>query len=234
MFIARKQIGCEDFTGKAGGEGITIAVLDTGISTHPDFGGRILAFRDFVNDMPYVYDDSGHGTHVCGIAAGNGLLSRGRYRGVAPGASLVVGKVLNEQGDGSVDAMLKGLSWILENKDRWKIRIVNISVGFGGTMPEKKEMLLRVKMEEAWEEGLRNLFCQRSGGSLIPEAGLSGTGDGNCVLQCFLPEGGSAYPGSLYGKKRHIHGNAHGERLSGTFIGKISGFKQGAGKVPAA
>lgn len=49
MFIARKQIGCEDFTGKAGGEGITIAVLDTGISTHPDFGGRILAFRDFVN-----------------------------------------------------------------------------------------------------------------------------------------------------------------------------------------
>ena len=52
MFIARKQIGCEDFTGKAGGEGITIAVLDTGISTHPDFGGRILAFRDFVNDMP--------------------------------------------------------------------------------------------------------------------------------------------------------------------------------------
>ncbi len=149
MFIARKQIGCEDFTGKAGGEGITIAVLDTGISTHPDFGGRILAFRDFVNDMPYVYDDSGHGTHVCGIAAGNGLLSRGRYRGVAPGASLVVGKVLNEQGDGSVDAMLKGLSWILENKDRWKIRIVNISVGFGGTMPEKKEMLLRVKMEEA-------------------------------------------------------------------------------------
>ena len=154
MFIARKQIGCEDFTGKAGGEGITIAVLDTGISTHPDFGGRILAFRDFVNDMPYVYDDSGHGTHVCGIAAGNGLLSRGRYRGVAPGASLVVGKVLNEQGDGSVDAMLKGLSWILENKDRWKIRIVNISVGFGGTMPEKKEMLLRVKMEEAWEEGL--------------------------------------------------------------------------------
>ena len=89
MFIARKQIGCEDFTGKAGGEGITIAVLDTGISTHPDFGGRILAFRDFVNDMPYVYDDSGHGTHVCGIAAGNGLLSRGRYRGVAPGASLL-------------------------------------------------------------------------------------------------------------------------------------------------
>ena len=107
MFIARKQIGCEDFTGKGGGEGITIAVLDTGISTHPDFRGRILAFRDFVNGMPYVYDDSGHGTHVCGIAAGNGQLSRGRYRGVAPRASLVVGKVLNEQGDGSVDAMLK-------------------------------------------------------------------------------------------------------------------------------
>lgn len=154
MFIARKQIGCEDFTGKGGGEGITIAVLDTGISTHPDFGGRILAFRDFVNGMPYVYDDSGHGTHVCGIAAGNGQLSRGRYRGVAPRANLVVGKVLNEQGDGSVDAMLKGLSWILENKDRWRICIVNISVGLGGRLPEKREILLREKMEEVWEEGL--------------------------------------------------------------------------------
>lgn len=54
MFIARKQIGCEDFTGKGGGEGVTIAVLDTGISTHPDFGGRILAFRDFVNGMLHV------------------------------------------------------------------------------------------------------------------------------------------------------------------------------------
>lgn len=97
MFIARKQIGCEDFTGKAGGEGITIAVLDTGISTHPDFGGRILAFRDFVNDMPYVYDDSGHGTHVCGIAAGT-VCFEGQIPGRGAGGEPGCGKGLKRAG----------------------------------------------------------------------------------------------------------------------------------------
>lgn len=51
------------FTGK----GVNVAVLDTGISRHPDFDGRILMFRDFVRGKQRLYDDNGHGTHVAGI-----------------------------------------------------------------------------------------------------------------------------------------------------------------------
>ncbi len=61
MLRVRKQVYCSDrYTGK----GITVAILDTGISRHPDFGSRILGFTDFVNGRVGLYDDDTHGTHV--------------------------------------------------------------------------------------------------------------------------------------------------------------------------
>lgn len=154
MERVRKQIGCENFNTKEKGHGVTIAVLDTGIAMHPDFSGRILAFKDFVSGKNSIYDDSGHGTHVCGIACGSGFASGGRYRGIAPEANLVVGKVLNNKGDGSVENMLTGLDWIQKNQKIWNIRILNISVGLGGRVDEKKEKNLRNKLEEIWADGI--------------------------------------------------------------------------------
>ena len=61
------------------GRGITAAVLDTGISRHPDYSERIVAFRDFVNGKPSCYDDASHGTHVAGILGGSGNSSGGKY-----------------------------------------------------------------------------------------------------------------------------------------------------------
>lgn len=70
----------EKFTG----EGITAAILDSGIAAHEDFGDRILAFSDFVSGRGMPYDDNGHGTHIAGILAGSGKRSDGRYAGIAP------------------------------------------------------------------------------------------------------------------------------------------------------
>ena len=90
-------------------------------------------FRDFTDSgETYISgtcrDDSGHGTHVAGILAGDGKLSAGMYAGLAPRARLVAGKVLDREGNGNVENVLKGIEWILEVMDRYDIRIVNISV----------------------------------------------------------------------------------------------------------
>lgn len=154
MYRVRQQIGCSDSYQIGGGENITIAVLDTGAVKHPDFANRILAFKDFIKGKSNCYDDSGHGTHVCGIACGNGYLSEGRYKGIAPKAGLILGKVLDEKGDGIVESMLDGIDWVIENREKYNTRILNISVGIGGKMDEQKEILLRDKLEEAWNEGI--------------------------------------------------------------------------------
>ncbi len=151
------------------GRGVTVAVLDSGFGKHPDMAAKVLCFRDFVNDRHLMYDDNGHGTHVCGIICGDGTLSGGRYRGIAPGANLVVCKVLDEKGDGTTEHMLQGLKWVLENKEQYRIRILNISVGIGEIIRKEKEEALCRKLEELWNSGI----------VVICAAGNKGPGDGS-------------------------------------------------------
>lgn len=155
MFRVRKQIGCTDeIVNACGMYGVTIAMLDTGIAAHPDFDNRVIDFRDFVNEKREAYDDSGHGTHVAGCMCGNGKLSGGKYKGIAPASKLLVGKVLDYRGDGVIENMISGIDWILQNKRKYDIRILNISIGMGEIKDkEKMERLLR-KVDEAWQSGL--------------------------------------------------------------------------------
>jgi len=73
------------------GSGVKVAVVDSGIAPHPDLEGKIIAWKDFVNNISQPYDDNGHGTHVAGTIAGTGKL--GYKTGVAPGADLIGVKV---------------------------------------------------------------------------------------------------------------------------------------------
>ncbi len=107
------------------GTGIKLAVIDTGIDdTHPDFAGRIKAMESFVGNSPL--DDNGHGTHVAGIAAGNGAKSNGRYVGVAPEADLYVAKVLDAQGGGSMSSVMAGIEWAVLDQ---RVQVINLSLG---------------------------------------------------------------------------------------------------------
>jgi hypothetical protein len=106
------------------GAGVTVGVLDTGIKAdHPDLAGKVVEARDFTGTRPDASDDIGHGTHVAGIIAGTGAASGGRYRGVAPDAKLVSGKVCVNFGCPESD-VIAGMEWIAP-----KVHVVNMSLG---------------------------------------------------------------------------------------------------------
>ncbi|MFI6063375.1 S8 family serine peptidase [Streptomyces sp. NPDC051286] len=93
------------------GEGVKVAVLDTGVDqTHPDLAGRVVKTANFT-DSPTTGDSFGHGTHVTSIVGGSGAASGGARRGVAPGADLIVGKVLGDDGSGSESQVIAGMEW---------------------------------------------------------------------------------------------------------------------------
>ena len=113
-------------------------------------------------------DDSGHGTHVAGILSGSGRVSNGLYAGMAPEASLLVGKVLDREGNGNVENVIAGIRWILEQKDRYGVGIVNISVGTQPDLAMYQKCLFLDAVEELWDSGL---VVAVSAGNYGPGAG---------------------------------------------------------------
>jgi len=115
------------------GAGVGIAVIDSGVANwHDDLGAtRVTRFVDFVNFQAAAYDDYGHGTHVAGIIAGDGHDSGGRRRGIAPGATLLVEKVLDASGQGYISNVIAAIDYAIANKDALNLRIVNLSVAAG-------------------------------------------------------------------------------------------------------
>ncbi|MBU5311374.1 S8 family peptidase [Tissierella carlieri] len=114
------------------GKGITVAVIDTGVAPHYDLTrptNRIVGFKDMISGKEIPYDDNGHGTHVAGIIAGNGLSSNGKYMGVAPKANILGIKALDEYGGGSTSDIIAAISYVVETKDKYNTKIINISLG---------------------------------------------------------------------------------------------------------
>ncbi|MFD6422523.1 S8 family serine peptidase [Streptomyces sp. NPDC060198] len=93
------------------GTGIKVAVLDTGIDAdHPDVKDRVLESKSFVPGED-VDDKNGHGTHVASTVAGSGAASGGLNKGVAPGAGLLIGKVLGDSGEGADSGIIEAMEW---------------------------------------------------------------------------------------------------------------------------
>lgn len=135
------------------GENITIAILDTGVINHRDLRGRILCFKDCVEGRMQLYDDNGHGTHIAGILAGNGFVSNGKYTGIAPKANVVVVKVLDKRGMGKEDTVVNGIRWIIDNRIKYNIKIVNISFGtINSQNIEQSKMMQAVEL--LWDVGI--------------------------------------------------------------------------------
>lgn len=179
MKKAGEQIHLE-FARKANitGKGIGIAVMDTGIAPHPDFTqkeNRIAAFHDVLHHREIFYDDSGHGTHVSGILAGNGICSNGIYAGVAPQAHLIAVKVLDQRGNGTIPDVLEGIAWVLDHRKEYDIRIVNISVGSRKLRDRQENERLIAGVEMLWKSGLVVVAAAGNGGPAPKSIGLPGS-----------------------------------------------------------
>jgi serine protease AprX len=113
------------------GQGVTVAVLDSGINTqHAALAGKVIASVSTVTGDSSTADLFGHGTHVAGIIAGGTTGTTALYNGgIAPGAQLVNVRVLGATGSGLTSDVIAGIEWVLANKSTYNIRVINLSLG---------------------------------------------------------------------------------------------------------
>ncbi len=156
-----QQIGAPAMWAKGlTGKGISVGVLDTGIDeTHPDLAGSVVASKDFSGSESGVVDKAGHGTHVASIITGDGTASEGRFKGVAPDAKLVIGKVLDDTGSGQFSWLIAGMEWMATQN----VKVVNMSLG--GGIPSDGKDPVSLALDE---------ISERSGTLFVVAAGNSG------------------------------------------------------------
>nr|WP_189317221.1 S8 family serine peptidase [Streptomyces brasiliensis] len=151
------------------GKGVKIAVLDTGVdATHPDLKGQVTESKNF-SGAADATDHFGHGTHVASIAAGTGAKSGGKYKGVAPDARILNGKVLDDDGFGDDSSILAGMEWAAQQG----ADVVNLSLG-GYDTPEIDPLEAEVDKLSA-EKGV--LFAIAAGNEGPESIGSPGSAD---------------------------------------------------------
>src|SRR4051812_36515089 len=175
----------------ANGSGITVALLDTGIASVPDLAGRVVPVRNDLNLLnpsspcenltgePTCEDNYGHGTFIAGLIAGNGASSNGAWSGTAPNANILSVKVAGRDGSADVSSVLAGIQWVVSFKDRYGIKVLNLSLGTDSTQSYRVDPL-NFAVEKAWDSGVTVVVAASNRG---PDAGtISKPGDDPLVV----------------------------------------------------
>ncbi|MBV8692345.1 MAG: S8 family peptidase [Actinobacteria bacterium] len=164
--VAPQEMQADDMW-RAGytGQGVTVAVIDTGIANVPDLAGRIVPVKNDLNLLqapqpclnlsgePDCTDNHGHGTFVAGLIAGNGASSNGAWKGIAPSANVLSVKVAGRDGSADVSNVLAAIQWVVSFKDRYGIKVVNLSLGTDSTQSYTVDPL-NFAVEKAWDSGI--------------------------------------------------------------------------------
>ncbi|MFN2625606.1 MAG: S8 family serine peptidase [Mycobacteriales bacterium] len=164
------------------GQGVGVAIIDTGVSSMPDFAGRVVYGPDLSGEGTTV-DSYGHGTVMAGLAAGSGADSAGNvggaYTGTAPKATIVAVKTAGRNGATDVTTVLQAMHWVAAYKDQFNIRVVNLSLGFPSTQDPAVDPL-NFAVERLWRAGI---FVVVAAGNTGPNNGsVQKPGDDPLVL----------------------------------------------------
>jgi serine protease AprX len=189
--IWRQAIGLpRDFrSGGPTGQGATVALIDTGVTNSADLGNRVLARVD-LTPAHDGYDRYGHGTHMSGLIAGDGMLSGGKWEGAAPRANLVSIKVAGRDGSTDVSIVLAALQWVVAHRTKYNIRVLNLSYGTDSVQSYRRDPL-DFAVERAWFSGIFVVVAAGNGG---PSAGtIDKPGDDPYVLTV----GGASLNGTI-------------------------------------
>ena len=141
------------------GRGVTMAFLDSGFYPHPDImqpRRRLLAYKNVAGGNKYDFEkstnSSWHGMQTSVAAVGNGYLSGGLYRGIASDAELVLVQVAGPAGI-TYKTIVSGFEWVIKKKERYNIRILNVSLGTAAEQPYRLNTLDGLA-EDAMQAGI--------------------------------------------------------------------------------
>ena len=180
------------------GKGVTIAVLDTGLwnDIGQNYGKRLLASIDVTNGGtgPVRDDPYGHGTHITSIAASGAFNLTGQRLGIAPDANLVVVRAFNGEGAGRYADVIRGVNWIVANKAKYNIRVLNLSFGAEPQSNYWDDPLNQAVMA-AWQAGITVVASAGNSGPLPMSIDVPGNVP-YVITVGALTDNGTPYDGS--------------------------------------
>ena len=196
------------------GKGVTVAFLDSGFYPHPDLLNRVIAYEDLTRERCDLFSTQPveswqwHGTQTSVAAAGNGQLSNGVYRGLAHEAELVLVKV-SERGRITEEHIAASIHWVIANRERYKIRVLNISLGGDEDVPCSRSIV-----DQAAEEAISH------GIAVIAAAGNSGAEGRHSIPPANSPSvitvGGYTDHNRLNGNELDLYHSNFGATADGT------------------
>src|SRR4029077_15955209 len=165
------------------GAGIGIALIDSGVASHPDLNlgavplSRVVYQQSFVPGNSSASDQYGHGTHIAGLIAGDGLSSTGplytkTFKGIAPGANIVNLRVLDANGGSTDSVVIAAINQAISLKSTYNIRVINLSLGRAGYETYKLDPLCQA-VEKAWKNGIVVVVAAGNNGRYQPTSGYA-------------------------------------------------------------
>lgn len=165
------------------GAGIGVALIDSGVNNHPDLQtgilplSRVVYNQSFVSGNSSASDQYGHGTHIAGSIAGDGLSSSGpvyskTFMGIAPSADVVNLRVLDQNGSATDSEVIAAINQAISLKSKYNIRVMNLSLGRAVFESYKLDPLCQA-VEKAWKSGIVVVVAAGNNGRYQPTDGYS-------------------------------------------------------------